>query len=185
MGELDTGPVVPALALTARATRQRAPAPIRQGGDERVGTFLGAGMPDGMIRGDGEDIGMALGFQPVAQLAGVAVDGVPRHPGRRDAGRKRTRQHLLGQLRLGGKPHRVGNACFLPPYRISGPFAGQIQLAVKEGPARGARIAEEDPNLAVLPPPRGAAVLALDADRFGPLLEEARLVHDEHPVGST
>jgi hypothetical protein len=66
--------------------------------------------------------------------------------------------------------------------RIGEPGFGEIQAPINESVAMGTGIAHEHPDLAVVDPPEGAAVLAADARRMDPLLGEARVVEDEHPA---
>ena len=57
---------------------------------------------------------------------------------------------------------------------------GNIASAVQEGAAPWRGVDQEDADLRVLPASGRAAVLALHPDGLGPLLEEARLVDDQH-----
>ena len=59
----------------------------------------------------------------------------------------------------------------------------QIQFPVQQGSSPGASVGQKYPDLTVFDPPRRAAVLPLHSHRLAPLLEEAGLVHHQHPVG--
>ena len=63
--------------------------------------------------------------------------------------------------------------------RVAGPSLGQVEPAVDQGVPLAAAVGQEDPDLAVLDPPRGAAVLPGDAGRVPAFLHKAGLVHDQ------
>ena len=72
---------------------------------------------------------------------------------------------------------------FLTPLPVLSPYLRQIQFPVQQGSSPGASVGQKYPNLTVFNPPRRAAVLPLHSHRLAPLLEEAGLVHHQHPVG--
>jgi hypothetical protein len=170
---------MPPLALTSRPGRQGAPCLRWQGRDEVVRPLLRARLPEGMVTGDGEHVGVVPRLQPVTECAIVPVDRIPTHPDRAHPSSKGACQHLLGQLRLGGEVHRRRHPGFPAPLRVLGPFLRQIQLPIQERPPPAAGVSQEHPDLTILDAPGGPAVLALHADRFAPLLEEAGLVDDQ------
>jgi hypothetical protein len=58
-----------------------------------------------------------------------------------------------------------------------------VERAIEQGVALEAGVAEEDADLAVLDPARGAGVLPLHARRLRPLLHEPGLVEHQHGAG--
>ncbi len=109
---------------------------------------------------------------------------VARHPGDGDARRERPRQHRPRERRLGLERRVLWHARLRAPRAIVGPPLGQVQLPVEEGAPARRGVGEEDPDPAVLDPPRRAAVLPLHADRLATLLEEAGLVDDQDRLSS-
>src|SRR5215217_7240870 len=131
---LDAGPVVQPLALAPRARRQWCPRRRRQCRNEVVGPLLRTALPERMVRGNGEHIGVVLRHQPAAERAIVPVDLIPTHPGCGHPGGKGPCQHLPRQLRLGREAH-LGRYSRLATARgILHPFLGQIQLPIQERP---------------------------------------------------
>lgn len=118
---------------------------------------------------------MLARFKGQPKPAAIAVDGIGHHSRCACPGF----QHALGQLGLGGKVHSLGHNGRDAPGPIVGPLCGQVQLAVEKRVPPACGVGQKHPHLAVLRLAGGAAVLALDADAFGPLLEEARFIHDE------
>jgi hypothetical protein len=85
-------------------------------------------------------------------------------------------------LGLGLKGNLRRHTCLLAPGHVGSPLLREIEFAVKEGAASRAGIGKEDADLAVLAFASGAGILALDADRLGPLLEEAGFINDQDGV---
>src|SRR3712207_8847324 len=69
--------------------------------------------------------------------------------------------------------------CALP---ISPPLPGKVEFAVDQRVALAAGVGEENADLGILDPARGAAVLPRHPGRVLALLQEPGLVHDEHPI---
>jgi hypothetical protein len=150
--QVEAGPIAEPRSLTPRTTRERAPRLSRQCGDEGIGPLLLALVPDGVAAGDGQDIRMVRPLQPAPEIGVSAVDFIAGHPGGRHRGGKRSRQHAESERRLGGKVNLLRHPGCSPWRGIVCPLLRQVQLAVEEGASLGARLAQEDPELAVLPP---------------------------------
>src|SRR4051795_11064456 len=112
-----------------------------------------------------------------------AVDAVPRHPRARHARVQRPLQHRRPELRLRGEGDLLRHAGPGAAARVARPALRQVERAVDQGVALEAGVAEEDADLAVLDPARGAGVLPLHARRLGPLLHEPGLVEHQHGAG--
>ncbi len=137
--------------------------------------------PDAVGAGHRQDVAASLPFEPAAHLV-PAVDRVPHHPACRHPGAKCPRQELARQLAFGREAHPPRDMRLLATLAIAHPLVGQIQGPVDEGGATLGGVEQEDPDLLVLSATRGPAVLARHAARLGPLLDEPRLVDDQHPA---
>ena len=78
---------------------------------------------------------------------------------------------------------RIGHAGLGSARPVRGPTLRKIPSAVDERPAVAAGIGQEDPDLTVLNPPGGPAILPLHAGGLAPLLDEAGFVQDQHAAG--
>ncbi len=110
----------------------------------------------------------------VGLISGGPGDGHSRLQG--------ARQHRPGQHRLGRETHTLGDPRPGAPGRVIGPGFGQIQLGVDQRPAQWGGVRQKHPELAVLGPAGRAGVLALHPGRFDALLQESRLIHDQHAI---
>ena len=119
-------------------------------------------------------------LQPAAQRVVGAIDAVGGHPGEGHTGRVRPLEHRQAELGLGGERDLLGHAGLGPARPVRRPAFRQIERTVDQGPAVAAGIGQEHADLAVLDPPRRAAVLPLHARRLAALLEKAGLVQDQH-----
>jgi site-specific DNA recombinase len=185
-GQRDPGPVVDPGALGAIPGAQPAPGAGGQVGDQLAGWDLGgtllAGRPQRLGGLDRQHIGDTPLLQEGAQARVAAVDLIGGHPPGRHARLQRALQHRLGQLRLGRKADPLGHVRLRTAPGVGDPLLGQVQLPVHQRPTLSAGIGEEHADLAVLDPPGGARILALHPGRLGALLEEAGLIHHQHPV---
>ena len=121
--------------------------------------------------------------QPATQQRVLTIDRVGGHPAPWDPQPPGMVEHRPRQLWLGLEDHLLGHRRFGSTRRITRPALGQIQTPIQEGVPLRPNIGQEHPNLAVLGLARRARVLALDPDRLGALLQEARLVQHEDAVG--
>ena len=94
-----------------------------------------------------------------------------------------TSQHPLGEDQLGREARALRDACFRSVPGVPGPAARQIERTVDECRALLRGIGQEDADLRVAGGPGRAGILARDPTRVRALLEEARLVDDEHATG--
>lgn len=78
--------------------------------------------------------------------------------------------NIFGNMRLG------------PARRIISPDPGQIQAPINKRMAKAAGIGGKDTDLSVFDPSRRPRILARHAGRCSPLLQEAGLIHHQHPV---
>ena len=98
-------------------------------------------------------------------------------------------EHGQAQLRFGREDDLIRNPGLGSPYPIFGPTFRQIKGAVDQRPAIAAGIAQEHADLAVLDPPRRAAILPLHAGRLRALLHKAverrcrSTIQHQHPAG--
>jgi hypothetical protein len=72
--------------------------------------------------------------------------------------------HVVGQLRAGGELDGGGDTGLFPALGVTGPGLGQVDPAVDQGVSVFTGVGQEDADLGVLDPSRGAGVLALDTD---------------------
>ena len=142
------------------------------------------GQGDAGVAADGEHVADAALAQERAQGGVGAIHLVAGHPVGGHAGVERGAHHLLGQLGLGGEGDLVGDAGGGPPLGVVAPRGPrQVEPPVDQRPPAWGGVGQEHRDLAVFDPAGGAGVLPLDAHRAGALLQEARLVDDENPVG--
>jgi hypothetical protein len=128
---------------------------------------------------DGEDVGIALLLEPVAQLRTVAVDTISDDPANRQLGHLGTFHHASSQLRLGGKGDVIGDMGSLSAWQISAPLFGQVQFAVDEGVAEIRDVGGKDADLAVFDAPSPPAMLRGDAWGVVSTFGEATFVEDQ------
>ena len=108
----------------------------------------------------------------------IAVDLIARHPAAGTAAAKARASIAWASSPLVAKRTSGGTPTFLAA-------ASSAQLlsrysARSRKACLGTGIGQEDPDLAVLDPPRRPRILPRHPDGFGPLLQEARLVGDQH-----
>src|SRR3954449_7397985 len=127
--------------------------------------------------------GPAARLDPPPQGAVGPVHAVGRHPRARHASVQRPLQHRRAELGLGGEGDPSRHAGPGAAARVARPALGQVEGAVDQRPPVPARVAEEDPDLAVLDAARRAAVLPLHARRLLALLHEPGLVQHQHGLG--
>jgi hypothetical protein len=121
-------------------------------------------------------------FQPHAQAAVAAVDGVAGHPSERHPGGQGALEHRLAQLRLGLEAHVLADPGRSAPGSVVGPAGRQVQVPVDERDAVWGGVGQEHRDLAVLLLAGRAGVLALHPGRAVTLLDEAGLIHHQHRV---
>src|SRR5262245_64115661 len=88
-------------------------------------------------------------FQPQPQRPIIAIDTIARHPSGWDTPVKGPPQHLLRQLRLGGKGALVWNPCGLATRLVPGPFLGQIEVPIQQEMALESRVGQKYPTLTI------------------------------------
>ncbi len=132
--------------------------------------------PNRFSAGHGQHIGIAMRFQPGAQVQVAPVDRIGHHPGDGEVSLEDPLHHLQRQFRLGLETDGVRNACGSAALAIFHPGKRQIEFSVDEAMSRRRHIAQKHAHLTVLDLPAGAAVLHLDAGRLAAALGEAALV---------
>ena len=121
-------------------------------------------------------------LQPQPQVAVVAVDLVPSDPAEGHSRFQRPLQHPPGQLRLGAECHLLRHPSLSPPFQVISPHPRQVEFPVQQGPPLGRGVGQKYPDLAVLDPPRRAAILPLHPNGLVPLLQKSRLVHHQNSM---
>ena len=121
-------------------------------------------------------------LQPQPQVAVVAVDLVPSDPAEGHSRFQRPLQHPPGQLRLGAECHFLRHPSLSPPFQVISPHPRQVEFPVQQGPPLGRGVGQKYPDLAVLDPPRRAAILPLHPNGLVPLLQKSRLVHHQNSM---
>jgi hypothetical protein len=91
---------------------------------------------------------------------------------------------LPGELRLRGKRDFAGHSCLAAPLRVGCSFLWQIQLSVEEDRPQLGGLTQKNADLAVVDFAGCTGVLALYADRLGPLFDETGLVDNENSIGA-
>jgi hypothetical protein len=160
------------------------PAAGRHGGGDVIGAQPAPAAGEGrypVVAGDRQHIAQAQLGDPGAEGAVVTVELVTGRPGSGHPRCYRIGDHVQGQLRLGREPHLRRDAGRCAPLRVIGPGPRQVDPPIDQRPAPRRGIRQEHPDLGVLDPPRGAAVLALHTHRPGALLQEPGLITDQHP----
>lgn len=117
-----------------------------------------------MVRACGQDISLAAIFEHAPDLGISTVKRIGKHPGARQAGIQRPRDHVPRHRRLGGKGDIARNMRLVAPHLVRSPVFGQIELTVDQSMTKAAGIAGEDADLAVLDPSSRPRILAADAD---------------------
>ena len=113
--------------LSAVARTEPAPALLRQRGQDGLDLALPPLQPDICLAPDGQDIGLGLGLQPQSQPPISAINTVARDPFGENPSREGPVQHLLGQLRCGGKRPVCGDPGLPPACPSIGPCFGQYR----------------------------------------------------------
>ena len=121
-------------------------------------------------------------LQPQPQVAVVAVDLVPSDPAEGHSRFQRPLQHPPGQLRLGAECRFLRHPSLSPPFQVISPHPRQVEFPVQQGPPLGRGVGQKYPDLAVLDPPRRAAILPLHPNGLVPLLQKSRLVHHQNSM---
>jgi len=150
-----------------------------QGGDGVHAHRPGVGWHPPVGR-DLQYVAQAVLAHGAAQVRVGAVDLVAGHPGRRRAGLHRAADHRSGERRLGRELDLVRDAGLPAALLVLGPRPRQVERAVDQRMAAARSVGEEDRDLGVLDPSRGAGVLPLHPDRLLALLQIAGLVHHQH-----
>jgi hypothetical protein len=88
--------------------------------------------------------------------------------------------HPLRQLRLRHELDFRGHVCFTQTRLILTPALGQIQRTINQRTTTRTGQRQEHAHLTVLNATRRPRILTLHARRLVPLLQEPRLVHDQH-----
>ena len=131
-------------------------------------------------------MGRALVFQPGPQVSGLAIDFVSGEPGERHAGRRGAADHCLGLAWLGGGLHLIGVPRRPAPLTVLSPRLAPGRTRGRSAHARapthrpGKRRSGSCPP--AIRPPRRPRILPLHPSRAGALLQEARLIGDQHPI---
>ena len=134
---------------------------------------------NGFIARDSQYVGIAMRFQPGAQVQVAPIDRISYHPGDRDLSLPDAFKHLLSQFTLsfGNEPFQeyplLGTASVLYPWQ------GKIEFPIDEGMPSRRDIGEKHADLAVLDLPGRPTVLHLDARRLLPALGETGFVNDQ------
>jgi hypothetical protein len=133
-----------------------------------------------LLRTARREVGPAARLQHHPQPPVGAVDRVAQHPLARHAGIEGAGDHRARDLGLGQERDVLGDLGRAAPLQVLGPRLGQVEPAVDQGVPPAAGVGQEHADLAVLDPPRRAAVLPRHPGRVLALLQEAGLVHDQH-----
>src|SRR6266508_1818727 len=159
------------------------PALTRQFRQYRLDLALLLSKPDPLFARDRQDIGLLAFLQEAAQGAIITVDTITVDPSQHHASLERTRQHLAGQHRFGGKDTLIWDTGSPTALAIIDPFFGQIQLAIDQGMTVERGVGQNDADLAVLNPAGGTVILARHAGGMAAFLEKASFINRAY--GST
>ena len=138
--------------------------------------------PDMVIAANRQHIGLVPLLEHPPQAVIRAIGRIGQHPGTAHTGIKVPGNHPAGNRRLGGKLHIIGNAGLRTPAGITGPGLRKIELTVNQRLAISARITEKHAHLAVLDPAGRPRILADNANRMAPLLQETGIIDNKHTV---
>ncbi len=130
-------------------------------------------------------MGVVVFLQPQPQRPIISIDTIPRHPGSWNARVEGALEHLLRQLRLGGKGALLRNPRALAARCVVGPRFGEREFTIEQDMALGARLGHKHPNLAMFHASGGPALLARHSRRMLAFFEEARLIDDQYGLRST
>src|SRR5260370_23048506 len=130
------GPLVPSRA------REALPGVVRKQEGRDIAAlhppYAEAGLDHhGFVTGNGSDIPILMGFQPVAYVLLAPIDRVADHPFYRDSRLVDALHHLDGEFWFGAKGDDLGNASLASASRIVHPILGQVQVAINQGMAKG------------------------------------------------
>ena len=139
-------------------------------------------LPQALIRSHRQHIGHLPPLQKPAQFAIVAVHLVGSHPAAGCARIQCPPDHAPRQLRLSGKLDRLSNPGLPAAFSVLSPLLRKVKFPVHQRRALIAGITEKHANLAVLDAPSRAAILTLHTRRMLTLLQETRLIDDQHCV---
>jgi DNA invertase Pin-like site-specific DNA recombinase len=180
--DLDRHPVVDPRAFGAITGAQGLPGVPVDRGDEVLGRGGHKVHGDHVLGAlDRQHVRYLARLQPQPQAGVAAIGLIAGDPGDRDASIQGALQHHAGELWLGLEPDLIGDGGPPAACPVGGPALGQVQLPVHQRRATTAGVGQEHPNLAVLLLAHGAGVLALDPGGLGAFLDEAGLVHHQHP----
>src|SRR6266851_5991105 len=99
--------------------------------------------------GNGQDVGVMMGFQPGTQIPIPAVDGISNDPGEGDLGFPEALDHLSGLLTFGVKAHLFWNACLSAPLPILDPAQGDVEFSIDQRVAPGAHVGQKYSHLTI------------------------------------
>src|SRR3954471_19016098 len=173
--QAGTRPVVVARPLTTRPHHDPLPGLVWDLPDQGIDPHLHTAVPNHMRAGHGQDVRPLLAFQPTAQATVIAVDLIPRYPGRGHRRRKGARQHRLGHLALGSEANLQGDVRSLPARPVLSPDFGEIEGAIQKGLPVPAGVAQKDPDLTILDPASRTGILAGPPDRLGAFFSTGRV----------
>ena len=172
------GPVVEAGTFGTIACAEAIPILLRQ----PVDPVRDLRLPEALIAPDRKHVAAPVRLDQTTQPMVAAIDAIATHPGAGDLGRKSTLKHGVAKLGLGQKANRRRHTSLGAARPILGPTLRQIERPVDQGMAMTTGIAEKHPDLAVFNPAGRAGILALHADRLGPLLEKARFIKHQNSL---
>jgi hypothetical protein len=121
IGQRQPMPVIPASTLGAIASTQPYPARGWQRSQDRLDLPFPIPQPEVCFARNSQHTGLGLGFQPYVQAPIVTVEAATCDPQRGYAGRRRSRQCALGQLKLGRKTPSQGDPSPSTARAIVGP----------------------------------------------------------------
>src|SRR5207302_10609364 len=114
----------------------------------------------------------------------ASVNAISRDPDRGESCIRGAPVHAGSEFWFGGKDDLFWHMGGSTALGILRPALGQIQCAIHQGMLSLAGIGQKDPDLAVFNAPCCPTVLSLHAHGLLPLLEKARFINDQHPIGT-
>jgi len=185
MQDGHTGPVKEPGTFGALTHRKALPLLLMQHERFHVAHFHAAALsvrghdPNGFIAGHGQHIGIAMRFQPGAQIQVAPIDRISHDPGNGAARLLHTLEHLDCQFRLGLEAYRLRNMGGSTALPILAPVQGQIQLTVNQAMSTPRDVGQKDADLTILDLPGGATLLQPYASRLGAPFGKTAFVDDQ------